>query len=209
MNILLLILIFIPSISFAQGFGLLYPKGTGATGLFGDISKGNLVASSQTISCGNILGEDGSFMLGEDGGKILQDCGGVSVHILGEDNSFMLGEDGTKILDESSGTSTLGTATPLSLTTLLSPSAWVTANSSNSSTVYLGNANVDEITNNVPLIAGERNVYLPTSDLSKVYVLGNQGDGVSFIYFGTSNVGFITDDSGHFIMDDSGHFIGL
>lgn len=153
-----------------------------AEGGFGGIN--NIVSGSQTISCGFILGEDSSFMLGEDGGKISQECGGLD-RILGEDGSFMLGEDGGKILNEDSQSSGTGTATPFFVISTLSSSAWVTANSSNSSTVYVGNSAVSS-SNSIPLNVGEQNVYLPTYDLSNVYILGNAGDGVTFRYFGTS-----------------------
>lgn len=150
-----------------------------------DISNGNLVSGSQTISCGKILLENGGSLLKEDGGYFLLECGASFNYLLLENGSHLLLENGGKFLLEGSHAPIAGSATPFFNASTLSTSAWVTANSSNSDIVYVGNSSVSSI-NGIPLSIGEQNVYLPTSDLSKVYLKGNGGDGVTFIYFGVS-----------------------
>lgn len=212
-RLILAIIILFPSLANAQGFGLLYPRSTGSgTGLAPNslVGEANIIVSgTQTVSGGKILGEDGSAMLGEDGTYILEDDSVVvEDHILGEDGTKMLGEDGSYILNEDSDFSHgVGINTALSPTSIVSPSLWVTANSNNQGTVWVGGANISVGIGGLPLIPNVQNTYLPIEDVSKVYITGYAGDGITYYYLSYTGTGYLQDTSGNFEHDTSGNLI--
>lgn len=173
-----------------------------------ELTVTRIVSGSQTITSGKILNEDGTDILDEDGGDIIEDSApstpAVEVDILTEDGVDLLNEDGTKILNEDSTSAVVvvGIATPLAYVSIPCKYVVASAKSTNYGTVWISGSDV-EVGLGIPLIVGEDNVNLPISDVSKVYIIGYSGDGVTFVY-GTSD-GTITDDDGNPITDDDGN----
>lgn len=160
----------------------------------------NLVDKFTLETGGNLLLEDGTYLLKEDS-NVAQNF------IILEHGGVLLLEDGTKFLNENAQPSSVGINTSLSPISLPSTSVWVTANSNNIGTVWVGGANVDIGSGGVPLIANVQNTYLPIADVSKVFITGYAGDGVTFYYDSTLNTGYLIDDNGNFVTDDLGDLI--
>lgn len=174
----------------------------------GLVATTGLVAGSQTISAGKILLEDGTGLLDEDGSSIVQEAVGSESDILTEDGGKMLDESGGKILNEQSSPSGTGSA-PLMYVSTPCQYVVVAAKSSNTGTIWIGGSDV-EIGIGIPLIVGEDNTSFPIDDLSKVFITGNVGDGVTFVYGTAPSAvasGSLRDDSGNLIKDDSGNQI--
>ncbi len=219
-----------------SGFGSCNDSSSGSsTGL---VATTRIVAGSQTISAGNMLGEDDTGLLDEDGGNIALDSdpsapttvtirteGGERVGILAEDGSVLdvetgdelvaensssdvegdlLGEDNTPILNEDSVSAVAGSATPLMYVSTSCQYVVVSAKSTNTGTVWVSGSDV-EVGLGIPLLVGEDNVQLPIDDVAKIYIIGNIGDGVTFVYGTTTTAGQLTDDSGNLVTDDSGN----
>lgn len=174
-----------------------------------------LVAGSQTISSGKILLEDDTGLLTEDGQNIVQDSppatAAVEIDILNEDGGVLLNEDGSSIQNEAStaATTTPGSRTQLIYVTTPCSAVIATAKSSNLGDIWIGGEDVEEELGN-PLYVRGSNVRIEIDDVSKVYIIGNIGDGVTFMYETTeeaSTSGYITDDSGNVVTDDSGNQI--
>lgn len=170
----------------------------------------SIFAGSQTISGGKILTEDGLGLLNEDGSDILEDSApsspGVEVDILTEDGGKVLTEDGEDLLDESSTNPVVvpGVKTPLSYTSIACQYVIIAAKSTNSGTLWFSGTDV-AVGTGIPLVPGAVSPHVPIDDVSKVYIIGNVGDGVTFIY-GTSDSSsvVIVDDDGNPITDDDG-----
>lgn len=190
-----------------SGFGFCRDTSSSSTGL---VATTRIVAGSQTISAGQILQEDGTGVLDEEGGQILQDSAppstGTEVDILAEDDTRVLTEDGGHLLDESSSSSstTPGSATPLVYVATPCQYVVVAAKSTNTGDIWISGSDV-EVGLGIPLLVGEDNVQLPIDDVAKVYIIGNIGDGVIFVYGTTSVEGQLVDDDGNLVFDDDGN----
>lgn len=160
----------------------------------------NLVDKFTLETGGNLLLEDGTDLLKEDS-NVAQN------HILLENGGNLLLEDGTYLLNENDQSVATGINTSLSPISIPSTSVWVTANSNNVGTVWVGGANVNVGSGGVALLPNVQNTYLPTVDVSKIFITGNAGDGVTFYYDSTLNTGYLTDDVGVFVTDDLGDLI--
>lgn len=198
--------------------GVLDCEGTG-TGTGNTVIPTRLVAGSQTISSGKVLLEDGTGLLNEDGSDIVLNASAgvaaVDVDILNEDGTSILNEDGTKVLNESSTASTItpGAATPLMYVTTLCSAVTVTAKSSNLGDIWIAGSDVEEGLGN-PLYVRGSNIRIEVDDVAKVYIIGNIGDGVTFMYETTeeapeSDGSFVRDDSGNIVSDDSGNQVSF
>lgn len=161
-----------------------------------------LVSGSQTIDPGYMLAEDGTRILDESGDPILLES---PTYILNEDSSYQLDEDGHRILTEDSSPAG-GTATPLLRVSTPALSVTVAAKSNNFNTIWISGSDVAEGIG-IPLYPTEDNVYIPIDDVSKVYIYGDVGDGVTFFYGTTVSPtdNFVRDDDGTIIVDDSGN----
>lgn len=154
--------------------GLCDDEGGSGAGL-GNIT--GFFSGSQTISGGNILLEDGTGLLSEDGGKIQQESAGNEIDILNEDGSKILNEDGSKLLNEqiSSG------ATPLMFVSKPCQYVIIAPKSTNTGTVWVGGSDV-EVGVGIPLKVGDDDLSFLINNLNKVFITGNNGDGVTFVY---------------------------
>lgn len=190
--------------------GTLTDNGDGTATLTIGTLTTRIVAGSQTISAGRILTEDGLGLLNEDGGNILQNSApsapAVNIDILNEDGGKLLNQDGTNVLNEASTSlvTTPGAATPLMYVSTSCQYVILAAKSTNSGTIWVSGSDV-AVGLGIPLYVGEDNVQIPIDDVMKVYIIGNVGDGVTFIYGATNTSGQIIDDSGNLIIDDGGN----
>lgn len=155
--------------------------------------------------------ETGEKLLNQDGSRLLlEDSNVAQNHILLENGGSLLLEDGTYLLNENDQSVITGINTSLSPISIPSTSVWVTANPNNVGTVWIGGGNVTIGSGGLPLLPNSpnvQNVYLPTADVSKVFITGNAGDGVTFYYDSTLNTGYLMDDAGAFVLDDLGDLI--
>lgn len=181
--------------------GLCSEDSGSGTGL---VATTRIVAGSQTITAIGVTDDDGNRVTDDDGNTITD----TASAILAESSGNLDAEDGTKILTESSATVVVGSATPLMYVSTSCQYVVLAARSTNVTTVWVSGPDV-EVGLGIPLLVGEDNVHLPIDDVSKVYIIGNVGDGVTFVYGTTTAAAVadenVTDDDGNLISDDDGN----
>lgn len=132
-----------------------------------------------TVIAGYVLNEDGTYLLDEDGNRVVLESG-IS-YLLNEDGTYMLDESGNKILSEDSGDPTLGVATQLSRVSVPIRGIWITANTLNSTTLWISGSTV-AANAGVRIYTGTKGQYFPATDLMDLWIIGNINDGISYDY---------------------------
>ncbi len=97
-----------------------------------------------------------------------------------------LSEDGTPKLNEDGGYRLLegvvtGNATPLIRVATACQYVVVAAQSTNTGTIWISGSDV-AVGTGIPLYANGDSILIPIDDVSKVYILGLGGEGVTFFY---------------------------
>lgn len=147
-----------------------------------------LRSGSQTVDSGqSILGEDNSPIQNEDGGKVSEETVQAftsSNVVLDEDGGGALLEDGGKLSDESAtltATPIQGAATPLMRVSTIATRVTILAKSANTAAIWTGDENIVEGIG-IPLLTTSDRYDLLNKDLSKIYIVGIVGEGVTFNY---------------------------
>lgn len=153
-----------------------------------------------------ILDATGDFILDESGTRILQDF--ESPYLLDAEGDILLDDDDRPILPENWRTKIIaGVKTPLD--TLETEVQYVTiqAKFTNLGKIWVGGFDVAK-NRGVYLAVESAPLTLHIDDLRKIYIIGNAGEGVTFLY-GTREDLFLTSPDGSFITSPDGSPINV
>ncbi len=149
---------------------------------------------------------DGNFILDSNGHRILQ--GVHSPYILDSEGEITLDHDENPILENNWRLHIIrGVATPLDTLETTVQHVTIQAKFTNLGKIWVGGSSVQRF-RGLYLSVGSEPVTINIDDLRKVYIIGNAGEGVTYLY-GTREDLFLTSPDGSFITSPDGSLINV